>query len=123
VLESGRIIDAATQQARTDALSVSQSDQRWKRAIVRRMKGNIGTEALLPSLHDVEASAGFGALTISMRVAWEIAADEGLIGSVGVLVRTQLQTIEREISNGGCSGDDLSTLAEMAVEYRDALSI
>lgn len=123
VLESDSIIDAATLQARTDALSMTLNDRRWKQAIVRRMKGKAGTDALLPSLHDVEASAGYGALTTSMRVVWEIAADEGLFGSAGVLVRTQLQTIEREISNGGCSGDDLSTLAEMAVEYRDALSI
>jgi Fe-S-cluster containining protein len=117
VLDGGRIVDAAARDARAGALALAEEDRRWKQVIGRRMKSG---HCSLPSLQDVEANAGFAALTTSMRVAWEIAAEEGLLEDPTLLVKAQLQTIERELSASDCC--DRATLAEMAVEYRRALS-
>ena len=116
VLDGGRILDSATLHARVAALALAEDDRRWKQAIVSRMKSG---HCSLPSLDEVEASAGFAALTTSMRVAWSIAAEEELLEDPTWLVEAQLQRIERELSASDCS--DRATLAEMAVEYRRAL--
>jgi Fe-S-cluster containining protein len=118
VLQGGRLIHKPSLQARAEALSLSQADRHWKQAIFRRMKRG---DTSLPRLADVEATAGIGVLTTSMLIAWEIASDEGLIGSRDALVRAQFDTIGRELAAGGCTGADLVTLTEMATEYRQAL--
>jgi Fe-S-cluster containining protein len=122
VLESGRIVDEGTRQARSDALDLVRRDRPWKEAIVRRMK--VSSDACLPTLLDIEANAAFGPMTTSMRVGWEIAAAAGLIGErqTHALLERQLATVERELDTGRASGDDRQTLQEMSAEYRHALA-
>lgn len=124
VLEGGRIIDSASVGARAQATALSAADRPWKEAIVRRMKQRSFAGSPLPDMDDVEEQAGFGALTVSMRVGWEIAADAGVISAEDSekLVRTQLETIERELAGPGRTGADAATLTEMAAEYRAALN-
>jgi Fe-S-cluster containining protein len=124
VLEGGRIVDAASLEARAHAHGLAAADRLWKEAIVRRMKQGSFAGDRLPTLGEVEAQAGVEALTISMRIAWDIAADARIISPEGaeVLVRTQLETIERELAGAGRTGADAGTLAEMAAEYRAALN-
>jgi Fe-S-cluster containining protein len=123
VLERGSIVDTASLEARVEANSVAKSDRPWKEAIVRRMKRGSLARAQLPTVSDVEAQAGFGVLTTSMRIGWEIAADVGFIGRAEsqALVQKQLETIENELASTDRTGADAATLAEMAVEYRAAL--
>ncbi len=117
VLEAGRIVDPATRQARADALALAGRDRPWQKAIMRRMNGP--NSASLPSLSEIEANAAFGATTISMRVAWQIAADSGLIGAdrCKALVAAQLAAIERELAAARCPPDARQTLADMRAEY------
>ena len=124
VLEGARIVDAASLEARATANSIAKTDGSWKEAIVRRMKQGVFAGSPLPTLSDVEAQAGHGALTVSMRVAWEIAADARIISSdeSETFVRKQLETIEAELAGGGNCSADAETLAEMAAEYRAALN-
>ncbi|MBV9529430.1 YkgJ family cysteine cluster protein [Sphingomonas sp.] len=120
-LQGGRIVDAPTLQARGDALQLATIDRPWKEAIVRAMKR--GSDSSLPSLADIEANAGFAAMTASMRTAWEIAADTGLLGREKArgLIQQQLATIEREVQRGERSAADWQTLQEMCRDYRQAL--
>jgi Fe-S-cluster containining protein len=124
VLQAGRIVDPALRDARDQALLVAQCGRRWKEAIVRRMNGGASPNATLPSFQEIELNAGFGATTTSMRVAWQIAANAGLIaaGDCEALVATQLATIERELAAARCAGDGRQTLSEMRSEYRSALA-
>jgi len=124
VLERGQIVDKGSVEARAQAETIAEADSAWKEAIVRRMKQGVVAGSPLPTLNDVEEQAGFGALTVSMRVAWEIAADAGILSveQSQSLVRTQLETIERELANAGCAGADAETLTEMAAEYRLVLN-
>lgn len=59
-------------------------------------------------------NAPFGAMTTSMRVAWQIAAAAGLIGGddYKALIATQLDTIGRELAAGRCMQDARETLAD-----------
>jgi Fe-S-cluster containining protein len=125
VLERGRIVDEDTLAARSQALAVAEADRPWKEAIVRRMKTGSVAGTSLPDLNDVEANAGLGALTASMRVGWQVGADAGLIGrdELARLVRLQLQTIERELTSGGCNANERGILAEMRMEYRAAAAL
>ena len=118
-VKDGRIVDVETLQARSDANALAERDLPWKEAIVRRMK--FDGEGL-PSLQDVEANAGFAAITTSMRLGWEIAADTGLLSPPdyrSLMVR-QLATIESEL--GRLSGSDSETLREMRSEYKEAIN-
>ena len=119
VLDGSRIIDENVRQARTDALAMSEQDARWRQAILRRLK--TGHDAL-PTLREIEASASFTATTVSMRVAWEIAAEAGLItaGECRALSGMQTERIDRELGSARWSGDARDTLLEMRAEYRRA---
>lgn len=125
VLENGRIVDAHALTARAQAQSVAGADRAWKEAIVRRMRRGCEFGSALPSLAEVEAHAGAGALTTSFRIAWDIAAEHGIISSqdAHALVRLQLETVARELSAGNSTPADRQTLLEMAAEYRHAQGV
>lgn len=119
VLDHGRIVDRMTLQTRAQALALAKRDLPWKEAIVRRMKASASTESALPSLDEVRANAVFGAMTASMRVGWEIAAEAGLISweLLDALVAEQRATIDRELARGDRKGPEGDTLHEMRGEY------
>jgi Fe-S-cluster containining protein len=124
VLEAGRVVDPAMAQARADALSLAGQDRRWSEKIVRRMHTASPADAGLPSLGEIEANAASGATTISMRLAWQIAADCGLIGGEDfrTLIAAQIATIDRALAADRCTQDARETLAAMRTEYRRVLS-
>jgi len=124
VLEGGRIVDAGTLAARAEAVSIAGRDRRWSEAIVRRMNAGSPAEAALPSLDEVEANASLGATTISMRFAWQIAADCGLMSreECATLIAAQLAAIDRELEAGRCTQEARETLAEMRADYRHVLN-
>ena len=117
VIEAGRIVDADALGERAAALAAAERDRAWKDAIVRRLKAPAGLP--LPSYAQLEASAAYGAVTTSMRAAWQVAVDAGLMRADGAraLVATQLATIERELALGRASPETRRTLAEMRAEY------
>ncbi len=123
VLESGRIVDRRTLQTRAQALTLARRDLPWKEAIVRRMKAGASTQGALPSLDEVKANAAYGAMTTSMRVGWEIAADLGLISeeSYRAVIAEQLATIGRDLARSDCNAADRDTLREMGAEYEPVL--
>jgi Fe-S-cluster containining protein len=118
VLDHGRIVDRMTLQTRAQALALAKRDLPWKEAIVRRMKASASTESALPSLDEVKANAAFGAMTTSMRVGWEIAAEAGLIPMevCKASIAAQAMLIERELALGKCPNDTHQTLAEMRAD-------
>lgn len=117
VIDTGKIVDPTIRQARADALLVAERDRRWSESIARRMKEGGGE---LPTMRQVEANAGFGAVTVSMRAAWRIAAEVGLMSAsdCDALVAAQIALIERELAAAKCSPEALGLLAEMRAEYR-----
>lgn len=119
ILENGRIVDPQISAARSAAMALAAFDRPWSEAIVRRMNGPASSEHSLPTLEEVEASAGLGAVTVSMRAAWQVAADNGLINSdeFGGLIALQLRTIRRDLMSGRCSKDAIETLTQMEEEY------
>jgi Fe-S-cluster containining protein len=120
VLDAGRIVDAGFHQARADALALAEREQRWQRAIAHRVK--TATNGL-PSLRQIEADAPLGATTISMRHAWQIAADLGVIGAEECrsLIAAQAGTIDQALA-ATRSPDARETLTEMRAEYQELLS-
>jgi Fe-S-cluster containining protein len=124
VIQDGRIVAPGIRQARADALDRAAQDRRWGEAIVRQMKTNGSAETGLPSLCEVEANARFGATTAAMRLAWQIAADSGLMSSeeCRLLIEAQLAVIDRELAAGSCGPEARQTLAEMRADYRHQLS-
>lgn len=124
VIDGGRIVAPGILQARADALALAAQDRRWSEAIVRGMKANGSAETGLPSLCEVEANARFGATTAAMRLAWQIAADSGLMSSEECrsLIEAQLAVIDRELAAGQCAPDERRTLTEMRADYRHQLS-
>lgn len=122
-IADGRIVHPAMRQARAEALAMAERDGAWKQAIVRRMKAGQSGGLPLPTLKQVEGAAARGALTTSMRAAWQIAADSGLIAAAEceALLRAQLAAIGRELALGRAAPDTLATLAEMQGEYRRRL--
>jgi Fe-S-cluster containining protein len=122
VLDSGRIVDPGARLARGDAVALAGQDRSWAEAIVRRLKTGCPDRSL-PTLAEIEADASYGATTISMRVAWQIGAEAGLIGSATceALIATQAALIDRELASPTCPPDARETLTEMRAEYRAAL--
>jgi Fe-S-cluster containining protein len=118
MIQSGRIVDESVNQTRAEALALSEGDGIWRDAIVRRMKA-AQPDDFVPSLKDIEASAAVGAATTSMRVAWQIAADAGLISSEErtSLIAAQLALIDRELAAGHIAQDARETLLDMRAEY------
>jgi Fe-S-cluster containining protein len=122
VLAGGRIVDEGARRARGDALALAGRDRRWAEEIVRRLKSG-AADPDLPSLREIEANAAFGATTITMRVAWRIAAEAGLIEAAECrrLIAAQAAAIDRALAAPGCAPDARGTLAEMRAEYLEAL--
>lgn len=118
VLAAGRIVDPEARRARSEALELAGRDRRWEDAILRRLKTGSGAYAL-PSLREIEADAPFGATTMSMRVAWQIAAEAGLIGAATcrTLIAAQAAVIDRELASARCISSARATLGEMRAEY------
>jgi Fe-S-cluster containining protein len=118
VIESGRIVDRMTLQTRAEARTLVRRDLPWKEAIVRRMKPSSSTESTLPTLDEVRANAAYGAMTTSMRVGWEIAAEAGLIPTdeCNASIAAQAMLIEHELAAGKCPKDTHETLADMQAE-------
>ena len=118
VIEGGRIVDAEARHERAAALATAARDRAWKEAIVRRLKAPGSLP--LPSFAQIEVSAAHGAVTTSMRAAWQVAADAGLMAQSECdrLVAMQHTAIERELALGRASPADRQTLMEMREEYR-----
>jgi Fe-S-cluster containining protein len=121
VIADGRIVDPEALRTRLGALALRERDRDWQDAIMRRLKSGDGE---LPSLREIEANSAFAATTVSMGVAWRIAAEAGVIdaGECGRLIAAQAAVIDRELEAARASPDALETLAEMQAEYRRALS-
>jgi Fe-S-cluster containining protein len=121
VLAGGRIVDPGSRRTRREALDLCGQDRRWQEAILRRLK--TGSDSL-PSLREIEANAAFGATTISMRVAWQIAAEAGVIGAdqCRSLIEAQAALIDRELAAARGTPEARETLTEMRAEYRQALN-
>jgi Fe-S-cluster containining protein len=122
VLAGGRIVDPGSRRAREAALEVRAIEQSWQDKIVRRLKTGFGES--LPSLSEIEANAALGATTTSMRIAWQIAAEAGLIGAdeCRALIAAQAEVIDRALALGGGRPDARETLAGMRAEYRLCLN-
>jgi hypothetical protein len=122
IVKEGRIVAPEIAAARSEAVDVALRNRRWSEAIARRMKASSANHSL-PSIAEVEANASSGATTVSMRVAWQIAADIGLIGSgeCDRLIELQLSVIDQELSAGRCSREERETLSEMRTEYQHYL--
>ena len=118
VIRDGRIVARGIEAVRSEAVAMAERDRRWSEAIVRRM--NDASRLPLPKLETIEANADMGATTASMRVAWRIAADVGLIGREECerLTRLQLHAIDRALAAGTGSQETRKTLVEMQSEYR-----
>lgn len=121
VLAAGRIVDEGARRARGEALALAAQDRDWAEAILRRLRA--GNVAGLPSLGEIEANAPFGATTSSMRVAWRIAAEAGLIEAEAcrTLVAAQAEVIDRALASARCGPDARETLTEMRAEYAEQL--
>lgn len=122
VLAEGRIVDSGSRRTREMAVQLRATERRWQESILRRLKTGFGES--LPSLEEIEANAGLGATTTSMRVAWQIAAEAGLIGAdrCRALVAAQSAVIDRELAGREAGPEARETLAEMRVEYRRCLT-
>jgi Fe-S-cluster containining protein len=123
VLEAGRIVDPEARRAREDAVALAGQDRRWAEAIVRRL-GAGSTAYALPSLREIEADAPFGATTISMQIAWRIAAEAGLIGAATcrTLIAAQAALIDRALASAKCTPSARETLGDMRAEYLELLN-
>ena len=123
VIDGTGIVDEAMREARSRAMALAVRDAAWKQGIARRMKSR-SCHADLPALGDIEANAAFGALTSSMRVAWEIAVEQGVIDPVEyrALIMAQTEMIERELGRATWRPEDRQTLIEMRADYRQALA-
>lgn len=117
IIEQGRIVDGAARRARDDALEQSARDRDWQNAIMRRLKSEPERHGL-PSLMEIHANAPLGVTTVSMRVAWRIAAEAGLIDSATYrdLIAAQSALIDRELATTRCSSTARTTLFEMRAE-------
>lgn len=120
VIQFGRIVDESALQARSEALALGERDARWRELIVRRMRR--GDES---GLKDIESAASVGAAATSMRVAWQIAADAGLIApeECRSLLVAQLSLIDRELAAARSAQDEHETLLDMRAEYSRELKL
>jgi Fe-S-cluster containining protein len=120
VMAGGAIVDGAYRAARTEAIALAARDDRWSDAIVARMRAGSSETPSLPTLQQIEASAQFAATTVSMRAAWQIAREVGLLAAdeYCALAERQLRLIDRELAAGRCSPEARQTLIEMRAEYR-----
>lgn len=122
VLVDGKITDPQILADRAAALNCAAVDRRWKNEIVRRMKA--GNLTGLPTMADVKSAAGRGALTTSMRIAWQIACEAGLLNRQDYrnLIVRQLDAIDRQLETGLPADEAAETLIEMRREHAAALA-
>ena len=120
ILDDGRIVRCDIVDARARAVDLAVSDRAWGCAILQRMTSNAEAQTSLPSLKQIHDNAPRGAMTTSMRVAWQIARDSHLLEAAAYAkaLQNQLRLIEMEIAGARASRDDLDTLARMEVEYK-----
>ena len=120
VLDQGRLVDPEARRVRAQAVALAQLDRRWSKAIARRMEGGGPEGASLPNLGEIELNAASGATTVSMRAAWQIALEMGLMRDeeFNEVIEVQLATIDREFAAGDCPQDARETLVEMRAEYQ-----
>ena len=123
VLDEGRLVDPETKRVRAEAVALAQRDRGWSKAIARRVDGAGPEDASLPNLEEIELNAAFGATTVSMRAAWQIALETGLLRDqeFNELIEAQLATIDRELAAGDCPEEARGTLVEMRAEYDQSL--
>jgi Fe-S-cluster containining protein len=123
VLKDARIVAPEMNAARAEAIAVARADRPWFEAITRRLRASSSTYPGLPTLHEIEANADFAATTTSMRMAWQIAADVGIITPCACdrLIELQLCAVVHALEVGGFSPDTRETLTEMKAEYRHHL--
>ncbi len=119
ILEGGRIVSPEINAARSASIGLAAHDRPWGEAIVRRMSDTVSSRRSLPNIEEIEASAAFGAMTVPMREAWQIAAEIGLMTSCEFdrLVDLQLRTIRLALARRSCSREAIETLRQMEVEY------
>ena len=120
MLDQGRLVDPEARRVRAQAVALAQLDRRWSKAIARRMEGGGPEGASLPNLGEIELNAASGATTVSMRAAWQIALEMGLMRDeeFNEVIEVQLATIDREFAAGDCPQDARETLVEMRAEYQ-----
>jgi len=123
LVEAGGAVADEVRQVRAEALAAAERDRPWKEAILRGMKTGPSPAAALPSLQQIRDNAARGAITASMRAAWQIATEAGLMEpeQCRALIEAQLAAIERELALGRASPDARQALAEMGAEYAAAL--
>ena len=120
VVKDDRIVCPEMNAARAQAIAVAKADGPWAKAIASRLRVGSAPHWGLPTLQEIEANAEFAATTTSMRIAWQIAADGGLITSKECdrLVELQLHTIDQALTGCSADADTRETLIEMKEEYR-----
>jgi Fe-S-cluster containining protein len=123
VIKDGRIVCPEMNAARAQAIAVARADRSWTRAIMSRLTGGSASCPGLPAQQEIEANAEFAATTTSMRMAWQIAADVGLITpeECDRLIELQLQAIDAALIECSADADARETLIEMKSEYRHHL--
>lgn len=119
VIDGDRIVDPAMLQARADAADRAKQETAWQRAIVRRMTVPTWNGAGLPRLDQVATNAALGGTTISMRLAWQIAVEAGLMDAqeCNRLLAAQLAAIEHALAEGKCNQEARRTFMDMRAEY------
>lgn len=125
LFSDGRIINADIRAARSEALDFAAADRLWHRAILKYMKDDTAETWSLPTMAEIKDNAGVGAITTSMRIAWHIALNEGLISVQAFmeLVQKQLDLIERELLLSRSAEEERRTLSDMRTEYRQVLGL
>jgi Fe-S-cluster containining protein len=120
VIDGNRIVDTDVREARAEALEVADRDRSWHNAIAGRMRQPAWNAAGLPTRDQVQSSAPFAATTTSMLIAWQIAAEAGLMGvdETAKLIVAQAATIDRELAAASYAHEARQTLLEMQAEYR-----
>lgn len=124
-LQNGLIVDDEINMARSNAITMARRDRPWSEAIARRVVSWPSTNRRLPTMEDIEANSQYGALTVSMFEAWQIATDTGLIDLVEFkrLAEAQLDRIDFSLMRGTSSLDAQRTMIEMRNEYRNFLEL
>ncbi|MFM5916771.1 MAG: YkgJ family cysteine cluster protein [Novosphingobium sp.] len=117
IIENGRLTDPATLEARAAADQQASTDARWKAALVKAMKAK---RHALPTPREVEAQAARGALISSMRVAWRVAFEAGLLDAerAEALAGAQSALIDRTLSYRNLTPAAVASLADLLREYR-----
>ena len=125
ILHNGLIVDDEINTARSNAITTAKRDRPWSEAIARRVVSRPSANRRLPTMEDIEANSQYGALTVSMFEAWQIATDTGLIDLVEFkrLANAQLDRIDFSLLHGTSSMDTQQTMIEMQNEYRNFIRL